>query len=315
MSKPYLQHVKSSADLRTSYAAVRAGFVSLALEKNRRATPFVEEARSLKVAASVAKKPSDLRKMSEIRIGLLTAAGVSDKAATHLEESDKDDAIFGLIANFLEPAGDKFVEELIFRFLLTRGDTLGGSMRNAGGFMAQKKLTRSIISSLRIAGKQYSWLHSATGDWSIAPEDDADIEAYVKGLSWASTNGPRTLIYNLTVPLVKNNIDLCLLRGEFRKISKSDIENPKIFLAFGELKGGIDPAGADEHWKTARTALDRIHQAFKDCPVATFFIGAAIEAKMATEIWSLLERGVITNAANLTEDNQIAAISSWLCKL
>ncbi|MHB1958489.1 MAG: AvaI/BsoBI family type II restriction endonuclease [Acidobacteriaceae bacterium] len=315
MDKSFLTHLTSSTDLRTSYAAIRAGFVSLALEKNRRATPFVEEARSLKVAAAAAKKPGDLRKMPEIRNGLLTAAGVSDKAANHLEESDKDDAIFGLIANFLEPAGDNFVEELVFRFLLTRGDTLGGSMRNAGGFMAQKKLTRSIISCLRIAGKPYSWLHSATGAWIEAPYDDADIEMYVKGLSWTTTNGPRTLIYNLTVPLVKNNVDLCLLNGEYRAISKSDIENPRIYLAFGELKGGIDPAGADEHWKTARTALDRIHQAFKDYSVATFFIGAAIEAKMATEIWTLLERGIITNAANLTEDNQIAAISRWLCAL
>lgn len=35
----------------------RAGFVALALEKNRRATPFVEQARSLKAAASQAKTP------------------------------------------------------------------------------------------------------------------------------------------------------------------------------------------------------------------------------------------------------------------
>ncbi len=26
-------------------------------------------------------------------------------------------------------------------------------------------------------------------------------------------------------------------------------------LMLGELKGGIDPAGADEHWKTANTVL------------------------------------------------------------
>ncbi|HAJ78349.1 MAG TPA: hypothetical protein DCO75_01135, partial [Fibrobacteres bacterium] len=32
---------------------------------------------------------------------------------------------------------------------------------------------------------------------------------------------------------------------------------------FYELKGGIDPAGADEHWKTAKTAIDRIVSAFK----------------------------------------------------
>ena len=33
------------------------------------------------------------------------------------------------------------------------------------------------------------------------------------------------------------------------------VENPKHYLACGELKGGIDPAGADEHWKTAGKAL------------------------------------------------------------
>lgn len=315
MKLPFRDHLTSSADLKTSYASIRAGFVSLALEKNRRATPFVEEARSLKAIASRAKTPADLKKIKDIRMGLLTAAGVSDKAATHLEESDKDEAIIGLIINFLEPAGEKFVEELVFRFLLTRGDTLGGSIRNVGGFMAQRKLTRSIISCLRLAGKPYSWLHSTTQVWTVAADDDADIELSVKGLSWTNDNGPRTLIYNLTVPLVKNNIDLCLLKGDHRSITKQDFKNPKIYITLGELKGGIDPAGADEHWKTARTALDRIHKAFQKYTATTFFIGAAIESKMATEIWTLLKNGTIANAANLTDDNQIAAISRWLCAL
>jgi hypothetical protein len=315
MTKPFRDHLKSSADLKTSYAAVRAGFVALALEKNRRATPFVEEARALKAAASRAKTPKDLRKMKDIRPGLLTAAGVSDKATNHLEESDKDDAIAGLIGNFLEPAGDKFVEELVFRFLLTRGDTLGGSMRNVGGSMAQRKLTRSIISCLRLAGKPYWWLQSTTQAWAAASENDADVELYVRGLSWINDKGPRTLIYNLTVPLVKNNIDMCLFKGEHGALSKEDYDNPRKYLALGELKGGIDPAGADEHWKTARTALDRIHKAFDKYKPATFFVGAAIETKMATEIWALLENGTIDNAANLTEENQIAAIARWLCGL
>lgn len=91
---------------------------------------------------------------------MLTAAGVSDKATNHLQASDKREAVKELIKNFLEPAGANFVEELVFRFLLTRGDTLGGSMRNIGGFMAQKKLTRSIIAHLRLAGKTCRWLHS-----------------------------------------------------------------------------------------------------------------------------------------------------------
>ena len=131
--KPYQQHLSSSKDLETSYAAIRAGFVMLALERSRRATPYVEDARALKVLASKASSPAKLLKVEGIQPALLTAAGVSDKAAGHMETEDTDKAILGLIENFLEPAGAAFIEELVFRFLLTRGDTLGGSMRNVGG--------------------------------------------------------------------------------------------------------------------------------------------------------------------------------------
>jgi hypothetical protein len=46
-----------------------------------------------------------------------------------------------------------------------------------------------------------------------------------------------------------------------------------------------------------------------------FFVGVAIEKKMAAEIWQLLEEGHLDNAANLTDENQVASISSWLCTL
>src|SRR3972149_3540748 len=59
-NKPYLQHLTSSESLVTTYEETRAGFVALALEKNRRATPLIEEARSLKVAASQATTPASL---------------------------------------------------------------------------------------------------------------------------------------------------------------------------------------------------------------------------------------------------------------
>jgi hypothetical protein len=104
--KSYLQHLKTYEDLITSYEAVRAGFVALALEKNRRATPFVEQARALKIIASTAKNPSELLTIEDIQSALLTAAGISDKAAVHLQTQDKQDAIQGLVQNFLEPAGE-----------------------------------------------------------------------------------------------------------------------------------------------------------------------------------------------------------------
>jgi hypothetical protein len=50
MTKPYRQHLASSNDLETTYEAIRAGFVALALETNRRATPFVAQGRALKAA-------------------------------------------------------------------------------------------------------------------------------------------------------------------------------------------------------------------------------------------------------------------------
>ncbi len=223
----------------------------------------------------------------------------------------------GLIENFLEPAGANFVEELVFRFLLTRGDTLGGSMRNVGGFMAQKKLTRAILACLKLAGQKCHWLHADTKAWAELPEDDTDVELSLRGLSWTAAKGPRTLLYNVTVPVVKNNVDLLLLKCSSEDPIRNVVATPSAYLALGELKGGIDPAGADEHWKTARTSLNRISEAFarKKLKPHTFFIGAAIEAKMAGEIWDMLQKGGLENAANLTEEDHITSVTSWLCSL
>lgn len=306
-------HLRSSSDLETTYESTRAGFVALALEKSRRAIPFVDDARTLQEAASQAATPGELLAIGGIENGLLTAAGLSDKAIIHLQPEDKISAVSELIKNYLEPAGPKFVEELVFRFLLTRGDALGGSMRNAGGAMAQRKLTRAVLSTLRIAGIHYHWQGNKSRSW-LEDGDGFDIEPSLRGIYWKSGRKNRTLIYNLTVPLVKNNVDLCLFDATPDTIDEKD---SKSYIALGELKGGIDPAGADEHWKTAKSALERIRKAFartKHNP-HTFFIGAAIEKKMATEIWDELQQGILSNAANLNEDNQVASLSRWLCNL
>jgi hypothetical protein len=319
----YRNHIQSSDDLVTTYEATRAGFVALALEKNRRATPYVAEARALQEAAAQAESPATLLEIKGIEMGLLTAAGLSDKSLVHLLPEDKVEAINGLIKNFLEPAGANFVEELVFRFLLTRGDTLGGSMRNVGGALAQRKLTRAILSTLTIAGMRYHWQHSKTKKWIAMTNNDSEIELSLRGISWESEIGRRTLLYNLTVPLVRSNVDMCLFNLAPVELvaNKSSAIEPSVVapyvIALGELKGGIDPAGADEHWKTAQAALNRIREAFSrvgHSPL-TFFVGSAIARRMAGEIWSQLENGTLSNAANLNEERQVASISRWLCNL
>jgi hypothetical protein len=124
-------------------------------------------------------------------------------------------------------------------------------------------------------------------------------------------------MYNMTIPFFRNNVDLSLFKCSAKDLTPVILDTPASYLALGELKGGIDPAGADEHWKTARTALNRIHEAFSNHKLKPhiFFIGAAIETKMATEIWRMLKTGSLGNAANLTNEDQLVSISRWLCSL
>lgn len=254
--------------------------------------------------------------MKDIEAALLTAAGLSDKAQKHLKADDKEQAIKHLIDNFLIPAGGAFAEELVFRFLLFRGDALGGTMRNLAGAFAQRKVTRTIVAILSNAGLPYSWQDARSGKWFEQSNADVDIDQTLRGLSWQHSKGPRTLIYNFTPPIVKSNVDICLLYCAPEQVATT-ASSATAYLALGELKGGINPAGADEHWKTARAALHRIHDAFAaaDATPHLFFIGAAIEQRMADEIWADLIAGRLSNAANLTNDYQVTAIAQWLCGL
>ena len=95
------------------------------------------------------------------------------------------------------------------------------------------------------------------------------------------------------------------------------ISTPTNYIALGELKGGIDPAGADEHWKTANTALDRIRKAFAQSSVIpkTFFVGAAIENSMSEEMYSQLINGTLSNAANLTNEKQVYSLCQWIVNI
>ncbi len=315
--KSYRDHISKAKDLVTTYSETRAGFISIALEKNRQATPYVEEARILQRRIKITKTPNDLLKIPDIRNGLVAAAGISEKATKHLKEDGCDDAIIEFIKNFLIPAGDKFKEELVFRFLLTKGDSLGGSMRNIVGTVAQKKLNTSILAALRMSGKNYMWFDENSKSWISSKEKGEGLEN-AKGLFWYNNNKePRLLYYNVTVPIVKNNIDLIVLNKTYNTPIKEIILQAGNYIALGELKGGIDPAGADEHWKTAKTAIDRIVTAFKKQKKKPniLYIGAAIESKMATEIMKNLKAKHISNAANLTKPDHIVSLTEWLIEI
>jgi type II restriction enzyme len=314
-----IRHITQSEDLITTYEETRAGFIDMSLEKNRRATPFVEEARTLQYKIKEINTPEKLLDYPEIRNGLIAASGISDKAASHLGEDGAIAAANEFIRNFLIPAGAQFKEELVFRFLLTKGDSLGGKMRNIVGAIAQRKLCKSIISVLRLANILFYAIDDTNNQWvsSKNVDDDTKIENS-KGFFWVNTNGDNRLVYfNTKVPIVKNNVDIILLNIPYTDDIKEQIKKPENYIALGELKGGIDPAGADEHWKTGKMAMERIDTAFKKCRFMPhlFFIGAAIERKMAGEIYDYLQSGFLSNAANLTKPEHITALVDWLVSL
>lgn len=316
MEKPYYGTITGSADLVTSREETRAGFIRFALEKNRRSTPFIQEAKVFRHEAMKAFSPKELLTMHKIRSSMLTAAGLSDKALAYFGESDKDRAIQELIENFLEPEGPNFVDEAVYRFLLIRGDSLGGSMRNIVGALAQQKLIQTLLSVMKSRGLEYQVAESGSGVW-YASTGVFKIED-VKSITWKHGNEYRVLQFNLTMPIVGKNIDICLFKSNVRPPPKKKFADyPQDAILLGELKGGIDPAGADEHWKTGNTALSRIRSSFskEGYHVSTIFIAAAIEVSMAEEIWNQLESGVLTNAANLTKDDQLIELCSWMLEL
>ncbi|MDP2750511.1 MAG: AvaI/BsoBI family type II restriction endonuclease [Nanoarchaeota archaeon] len=314
-----LPHLPNKECLITTHDEIRAAFVAQALEKSRIASPYIQEARQLQAAASVARTARGLLDINGIRPALLTAAGVSDKSTQNIPVEAQTDAINGLIREYLEPAGDNFVEELVFRFLLTCGGTISGSMNNIVGNWARQRISSAIMGSLRNSNIPFYWYDRETKIWSESPNtnrEDANIITRVKGISWIRNGQNRTLIFDIKVPIVDKNVDINLIncsRTELQRAKKT----PNLYLALGELKGGIDPAGADERWKTTKSALNDIRSKFarEEAFPAICFIAAAISNRMADEIWERLQNETLKNTANLTDTRQLASICNWLSNL
>jgi type II restriction enzyme len=312
--------IKSADDLVTSRQETRSGFIAMALEKNYLAIPYIEEAKALKALAGKVKKPHELLQISNLRVGLLTASGLSVKSLNYLTEEDKTLAIKDLIEEFLEPAGANFIDELVYRYLLTKGDALGGRSRNLAGLLGERKFLRSLLSVFNLTGVDYQWKDNDANIWLEKPIDDIGIEKRIKALYWKKGKLDRLLVMNINIPLVNENVDLTILNGEAEELKtgkQSIIHDSTKYIALGELKGGIDPTGADEHWKTANWALNRIRTSFSQEKLMpqTFFIGASIENSMASEIFKQLHSGTMSNAANLTSDEQLTEICNWIVNL
>ncbi len=281
--------IKTAKDLVTSQTSYNAGLLALTLEKNQLALPYIEEAKTLNYLARYDKNIKNLFAVKDLRVDCVTT-------------------------------GLSYADELVYRYLLTKGDALGGKARNLAGVLGERKFLRSLLSVFNLSGTDYLWKDDDTDNWLPKPQDDTGIEKRINGLSWSKNKVNRLLILDIKIPVVEKNVDLSILEGtpeDLKKGKQSIIHDIDSYIALGELKGGLDPAGADEHWKTANSALERIRKSFakKKKKPQTFFIGAAIENSMASEIFKQLKSGLLNNAANLTDDDQLVSICEWIINL
>jgi len=291
-----LPHVKSAKDLQTTSESILDGSLLQARTKWKKAEPYLREAYRLR---DQLQKIANIHKVSSVLSinTLATAVGFSDKAQGHLSKDQLGKAVSSVLDEIAKTHGKDFREVLLFRFLLTSGDSLGGEMRNVTGALGQLLFVKAVIKSLNIRGMVHH----------LTQRKEKIVEITWKG---------RVLLFDRKPKLIGNNIDVILLKSSHaEQAGKELIENRESYLACGELKGGIDPAGADEHWKTAVGALGRIRVPFKKAVPKLFFAGAAIEEAMSKEIFKMLASNKLDYTANLTKGHQLRNLANWLTSL
>lgn len=299
------KYISSSQDLVTSKEATKQELLVQAASKIEKSAPYVEEAKQLQIVLEQLKSVNEIEKLLEVKLfrdQFLNIAGVSTKAAQKFSSSELSDIVkqvIGDISNKISINEEfNFRQETLFRLLLSKGDSLGGQIRNWIGARGSQKFAAIILQKLGSAVLQVR---------------NAKDSGKIQLISWEN----RLLVFDKT-PSGANNIDSILLDTTKSSNLKELLADLTSYRACGELKGGIDPAGADEHWKTARTALDRIKKTFEDRSLPApkiFFVGAAIETAMANEIFDRLQKNELDYAANLTISQQLEDLINWLLKL
>jgi hypothetical protein len=287
-----LDRFMQASDLVTDPTTRAKGFESQALKKSELMESYIE--RGLDAIKEIPERPIPYPEMSaKLQDFLIAAAGLSKKSTQHLDGSTIERMLSSILQ--VSKLSDESVKnDLFYRYLLTSGDALGGTMRNIIGDLGQTRLIEALSKEFQNATITFETKNSNT--------------AKTAEITWAK----QTFLFNRKPKFIDKSIDVIVLKKDGR------LEDPSDYLACGELKSGIDPAGADEHWKTAKSALARIRTSFltsRQSVPKLFFVGAAIESNMATEAIDMLSCGELDFAANLFKDDQLSELLKSLIHL
>ena len=250
-------------------------------------------------------------------IGLDTEAYEERGVVPSEEIADVLAAYFNRITSQLVLAGGVTPYRHVVMMTANLGDSLGGTSRNEVGRVAMMRiinpLLRHLFTQERLSSILYTLKGQITGENTGAVKrrrliitSETDIKELLNKFErervlyheLETSNGSKLLLnrqltwQSQTKRTYKVGPDL------YSNVADIDM------LWAAELKGGADPAGSDEHWKTATQALGRILQAAEktDRPKPMLsFIATILVERVAREAQSWIEQGKLTSVYNLTQ--------------
>jgi hypothetical protein len=226
---------------------------------------------------------------------------------------------FNLLVSALVTTGKVTPQRHLEMAYTNLGASFDGSWRNEVGRLAYVGVITPLLLHLYEQGYLRSVLYILKG--SIVAGDDetpsgalqelvvseqTDLEAELKHLEEQRVVYREVRLRNGNCLLLNRQITWYDAEGNAHRIgpdlfSSRDGDN---ILWGGELKGGADPAGSDEHWKTATRAFDRIllackHTGRSEPPLS--FIATILVERVAREAAEWIAEGKLTSVYNLTQ--------------
>ncbi len=201
------------------------------------------------------------------------------------------------------------------------GDSFGGAWRNEIGRQAYVEVITPLALHLHSQGHLASILYTLKGRIVQNEEErqkdthqiqelviakSLDLEAELARLEEQRLVYRELRLHNGNRLLLNRQITWQDTKGELYRIGPDLFSSSREeeMLWGGELKGGADPAGSDEHWKTATRAFDRIllacERTGRSRPPLSFIATILVE-RVAREAAEWVAQGKLKSVYNLTQ--------------
>ena len=226
---------------------------------------------------------------------------------------------FNRIVSALVTTGEVTPERHLEMAYTNLGTSFDGSWRNEVGRLAYVEVITPLLLHLHKQGCLHSVVYTLKGPIPLGGEEipprtpqklivdtGTDLEAELKHLEEQRVVYREVRLRNGNRLLLNRQITWYDVEGNAHRIgpdmlSSSDETD---ILWGGELKGGADPAGSDEHWKTATRTFDRIllacERTGRPKPPLSFIATILVE-RVAREAAEWIAEGKLTSVYNLTQ--------------